>query len=185
MDRKRSKEINEYIKIHYKSKSAEVLAKELDISVCNVQKRASRMKIRKGTVANAIIDGKKLCCICGKFKDAQTEFRKDRNWQPNGVDYRCKDCRRKMERGEIEKESTIVLKNGRWAFHRKRTVNPMISGMIKCRGFCRKWKYADEFAIDRKMSHGHVNYCRECHHKLYEINKEYLKLLKKSQQEEG
>ena len=184
MDAKQSKYINEQIKLRYQTEDTESLAKSLEISVYNLQKRASRMQIKKGTKANKIIDGKKLCCVCGQFKDAYTEYRIDR-YQPNNLDYRCKECRKKIDKKEIDKEPVIVLRNGRWAFHRKRTVNPMISGMIKCRGFCRKWKYADEFAIDRKMSHGHVNYCRECHHKLYEINKEYLKLLKKSQQEEG
>lgn len=188
MNREESKRINDYILIHYKSRSTESLAKELNISVANLQKRASRLGIKKESVANAIVDGKKLCCICHQMKDI-TEFRKDKYQNTNvpglHLDYRCKECRN-TKRTKEEKEPTIVRKGNSYAFHRRKTKSVIINEHIKCRGFCRSWKHKDEFSVDMKNKvHNRKNYCKKCMHKLYEMNKQLQEEEIKRQEEEG
>lgn len=171
MDAERRAYIDEQIRLFYTKESNKILAERLGLSEVNLRKRASRLGIRKGTIANKIINGWKLCCICGKFKPVKA-FRKDR-CQPNHIDYRCKRCRKLKALGLIPDEPVIVQKrSGKWGFNHARTKNPVVNGKIKCRGFCKKWKWLDtDFSIDRKMSHGHVNYCKECQRKLRLLNK--------------
>ena len=68
------------------------LAKRLGLTVVNLRKKASRLGIKKSTVTNAVIDGKKLCPCCGKMLEI-SQFNKDK-YQPNGLDYHCKKCRK-------------------------------------------------------------------------------------------
>ena len=187
MDKYDNKYINEEIRKHYHDEDLEILAKRLGISYNALRKRASRMGVKKGTISNEItVDGLKLCCICNKMKPISS-FRKDR-CQPNNIDYRCKQCR-KEERKKEDKRNVMLpdgftvpycvhlSKKGTLAFHHNRTINPVVykDGIpyIRCRGFCKKLKTFDAFSIDRKMTHGHVNYCKKCMCKMRELNTAY------------
>lgn len=89
MDRKT---MNEEIIKCYTTEDITALAKRLGITVVNLRKKASRLGVKKSTISNQIIDNKKRCACCGQWLDI-SNFNRDK-YQPNGVDYYCKSCRK-------------------------------------------------------------------------------------------
>lgn len=152
--------INNEIMKNYLTEDTKKLAKRLGLTEVNLRKKASRLGLKKGTVTNAVIDGKKLCSCCGKMLDI-SHFNKDK-YQPNGLDYRCRNCRFKATQKPVAK--TVSKKNS-MAFNKRKTTNPvvLVNGIesLKCKS-CNKVKALGEFHKDKNNISGHKNFCKVC-----------------------
>lgn len=99
--------INSQIIEYYLTEDPTKLAKRLGLTVVNLRKKASRLGVKKSTVTNAVVKGKKLCSCCGKMLDI-SEFNHDK-YQPNGLDYRCKKCRKlKPQKAQVKPVTKTV-----------------------------------------------------------------------------
>ena len=80
------------IRANYTSEDLDSLSKRLNIKKDTVRKIANRMGLtRRKIVSNAIVDGFKKCCVCGKM--LPLHFFTTDPGAPNGYDYRCKKCK--------------------------------------------------------------------------------------------
>ena len=162
--------IKEQIREYYKRKDTVRLAKRLGLTVQNLRKKASRLGIKKEPKTNRVVAGEgKLCSKCGKMLPLE-EFRKDK-YQPNGLDYNCKTCRKSAE---IIKPVTKTVPNSKnclydsfysTKFNKSKKHNPvvLVDGVesLKCKN-CEKIKPLNEFHKDKNNSHGHKNFCKQC-----------------------
>lgn len=152
--------INNEIMKNYLTEDTKKLAKRLGLTEVNLRKKASRLGLKKGTVTNSVINGKKLCSCCGKMLDI-SNFNKDK-YQPNGLDYNCKKCRLKGNKKTVTKS---VLKNNSMAFNKRKTTNPvvLVNGIqsLKCKS-CNEVKALTEFHKDKNNVSGHKNFCKIC-----------------------
>lgn len=97
---------NEILKC-YETEDITALAERLGITVVNLRKKASRLGVKKTTVSNKIVDNKKRCACCNKWLDI-SNFNHDK-YQPNGLDYYCKSCR-KTKPKSVTKTVEVVNK---------------------------------------------------------------------------
>ena len=157
--------INKEILKSYDKMDSVKLAKKLGISVEYLRVRASRLHKRRGDKANAIINGKKLCALCGRTLPV-SEFYKDR-YQPNNLDYYCKKCRRKKLEDKEEKTVSNTTSNGKrkWGFGLPRSHNPVIYvkgvASLRCKN-CGIIKPLDEFHRASSNKSGRMNFCKKC-----------------------
>lgn len=100
--------MNDEILKYYETEDITALAERLGITVVNLRKKASRLGVKKTTVSNKIVNDKKLCACCGKWFDI-SNFNKDK-YQPNGLDYYCKTCR-KTKSKPVTKTVEVVKKS--------------------------------------------------------------------------
>ncbi len=162
--------INQQIREYYKGEDTVRLAKRLGLSVTNLRKKASRLGLKKEPKSNRVVAGEgKLCSKCGKMLPLE-EFRKDK-YQPNGLDYNCKTCRKKAALDTIPPKTISNQKNCHKdsfysvKFNKDKRRNPVIfiDGVecLRCKS-CEKIKPLNEFHKDKNNSHGHKNFCKEC-----------------------
>lgn len=116
MDRKT---MNEEIIKCYATEDITALAERLGITVVNLRKKASRLGVKKTTISNKIVDNKKRCACCHEWLDI-SNFNRDK-YQPNGLDYYCKSCRKTKPKPVIETVDKPVTK----------TVNKSESNSVK------------------------------------------------------
>lgn len=181
-------DLNNEIRRCYPTEDSDILAKRLGLTVNNLRRKAARMGIKKirATITNEIVNNKKLCPKCCKIKDV-SQFNKDK-YQPNDLDYWCRECREKARKKSIEtvqKDSLLsskVSKNGSMSFGIKKTHNPIIKVLdlngnlvdgLKCKGdYCNhSEKPLTEYYPDVNNSNGHKNICKYCMKKKREQNK--------------
>lgn len=93
----------------------------------------------------------KICSNCGQEK-AISEFAKDSS-QPNGYDYRCKECGR--NRAIRTRETRLQLHTHEWYTQVDRTTEKKCSK-------CREVKSVTKFYPDRYSADGFRNVCRHC-----------------------
>ena len=176
MNKERREYINNEIKEHYKTESIKNLALRLGISENNVRKRASRLHIVKGTVANKIIDGEyKVCNRCHKTKHVSKYYRDC--YQPNNISYMCIQCKleAEAEREEAKKRQEQVQNNCQNASideifplkhkNTKESQAPHINSRgewcLWCKE-CEKEKTLDNFQEVPNYKYGYRNICRVC-----------------------
>lgn len=166
----------------YTEEDSKSLASRLEISLVNLRKIASRMHLKKGTKANAIMNGTKRCCICEEYKPLSHYWHDSA--QPNFYDYRCISCRekeiqeRKMRhnlRGTGENDNKKCHNHrGSMAFGVNKKHNPIImiedehGNIIKgkrCKG-CKINKPLTAFnklhKEDSDDTENRKNICKEC-----------------------
>lgn len=157
--------LNQQIKLFYATEESEALAKRLGISLSNLRVKAKRLGVKRGlrTITNEIINGEKLCPKCCKVLPVE-DFNKDK-YQPNKIDYWCRECRNKTKNNLKVKPTNKPKKNNSLAFSKKKTRNPviMINGILslKCKS-CKKYKPVDDFHIDNRNISKHKNFCKVC-----------------------
>lgn len=170
MKKEEREKINNFIKENYHTMNHKEMAMMLNMSLNSLRMRASRLKIRKGTISNEIVDGMKLCSHCKKWLPVDS-FNKDK-YQPNQKDYLCRNCRHKKEDEEGTKEIAEIKPKGisgrgKLGFGKGKKKNePIIAPngikYLRCKS-CGKLKLLEEdFGIDNAMSHKHKNYCKVC-----------------------
>lgn len=147
----------------YTSEEHSVLANKLGITLTNLRKKASRLGIKKGTVSNNIVNGKKLCSKCKQLLKVD-KFNKDK-YQPNGLDYQCRRCRKTKEEPVIKTVQKNRNKNNDMAFNKRKTLNPVIvvRGVesLRCKA-CNEVKPLTEYHKDKNNKSGHKNFCKAC-----------------------
>lgn len=164
---KRSKEfINTQILKHYQTENLNTLASRLGISVHYLTVKANRLGLKR-KIVNEIVNGKKLCPHCKRTMSIEF-FNRDK-YQPNGYDYYCRSCRhiKNLIKNKIKPKRKINRFIGSLAFNLNRYQNPSYLDLsdnrikIKCK-YCGLGKPIEEFSIDKKMSHGRMNFCKTC-----------------------
>ena len=162
--------INQQIREYYEGEDNTKLAKRLGLTVSNLRKKASRLGLKKQLKTNRVVIGEgKLCSKCGKMLPLE-EFRKDK-YQPNGLDYNCKTCRKSAAITNIAPKTILNSKNcHKDSFHsvkfnKDKRRNPIIrvgdTDCLRCKS-CEKIKPLSAFHKDKNNSHGHKNFCKEC-----------------------
>lgn len=162
--------IKEQIRQYYKGEDTAKLAKRLGLTVTNLRKKASRLGLKKELKTNRVVEGEcKLCSKCGEILPV-TEFRRDK-YQPNGLDYNCKSCRKSAAINTIAPKTIVNSKNchkdsfGSVKFNKDKRRNPVIfiDGVecLRCKS-CKNVKPLSAFHKDKNNSHGHKNFCKEC-----------------------
>lgn len=162
--------IKEQIREYYQREDTAKLAKRLGLTVTNLRKKASRLGLKKEPKTNRVVAGEgKLCSKCGKMLPLE-EFRKDK-YQPNGLDYNCKTCRKSAAITNIAPKTILNSKNcHKDSFHsvkfnKDKRRNPIIrvgdTDCLRCKS-CEKIKPLSAFHKDKNNSHGHKNFCKEC-----------------------
>lgn len=156
--------INSEIWKYYRVENTSELAKRLGLTVTNLRKKASRLGIKKDLKTNKIVVGEyKLCSRCKKILPISS-FRKDK-YQPNNLDYNCKECRKKFLRiiQKSTKEKNLCTKS--MAFGKKKTRNPVLlvegEQCLRCKS-CEKILPIENFHRDKNNHHGHKNFCKSC-----------------------
>lgn len=159
--------LNKEIIENYSKEDSKHLAKRLKISVQHLRVKAERLGVKRGDKANAIIDNKKLCAKCKKLLPI-TSFRKDR-YQPNNLDYYCKECRNNLtnftnkDKDKDKKQNSSTNKSQ--AFGISKTRNPIIyvNGVasLRCK-VCETVKPLDDFHRASKNISGRMNICKKC-----------------------
>ena len=176
-------EINNEIKRCYPTEDSIALAERLGLTVNNLRRKAARLGIKKIRViiTNEIIDEMKLCPKCSKIKNI-SQFNRDK-YQPNSLDYWCRECRAQAKNKAIKtvpKDSLTISKvsqNRSMAFGVKKTHNPIIiineNPHLKCKGdFCNNSiKPLSEFYADSGNNNGVKNICKYCMKRKRDENK--------------
>lgn len=181
-------QLNDEIRRCYPRENSEILAQRLGLTVNNLRRKAARLGVKKirEVITNHITNGRKLCPNCSKIKPIE-EFNADK-YQPNNLDYWCRECRNnaRLKASEtVQKDSfnkDKVSRNGSMGFGVKKTRNPIIKVIdehgnlvdgLKCKGdFCNhSEKPLSEYYPDSSNSNGYKNICKYCLKKKREQNK--------------
>lgn len=144
--------INNEIIINYSTEDSKLLADRLGITLNYLRVKAKR------TIVNKIVNQTKLCPCCNHMLPVH-QFNRDK-YQPNQIDYWCKECRNKAKINNISK------KNHSMAFGKKKSRNPIIKingvDCLRCKGHCGKIKPLHQFHVASANVSGHKNFCKQC-----------------------
>lgn len=164
------------IRTNYANEDLDSLSKRLNIKKDTVRKIANRMGLtRRKIVSNAIVDGFKKCCVCGKMLPL-SHFTTDPG-APNGYDYRCKKCKyAKKEtcpeacQDDKNKRPKVCQKHHDMAFGISKKHNPVIMVIDsngnhvlgkRCKS-CGNSKPLSDFNFADKRKGTRKNICRQC-----------------------
>lgn len=175
----------QYLIENYPLMDNEILAKELNISIGNLRRKASAWGVRKIS-AYDVIDEKKLCSTCKRMRKIDKFYVDKQN--RSGYRYECIDCyglkHRLTETFKIEEHIEKEIKekiekpkskaNNRNLYgiegtrprinKKPRNDVVIVNGVLgkKCNR-CKKWKPLDGYAKDKKGIAQKRATCKECY----------------------